>query len=107
MNMKSIMTIGIAVILAAVCGCSTTRGPSLNGQDDSRTWAEYQLYRSQERIRNGMSEEKVLGIAGTPDFKKGEVWIWRYQKDNHFTDMKVEFAERKVTQSTISEAIAD
>ena len=101
------MTIGIAVLLAAVCGCGTTRGPSLTGQRDSRTWAEYQLYRSQERIRNGMSEEKVLGIAGTPDFKKGEVWIWRYQKDNTFTDMKVEFNKGRVTHSTVSEGIAD
>jgi hypothetical protein len=54
-----------------------------------------------------MSEAKVLGIVGTPDFKFGETWIWRYQKYNHFTDLKVEFIEGKVTSSAISEGIAD
>lgn len=104
--MKQINTFGIALILVAVCGC-ITRGPSLASLRSSRPWAEYQLYRSQETIRNGMSEAKVLGIVGTPDFKFGETWIWRYQKYNHFTDLKVEFIEGKVTSSAISEGIAD
>ena len=97
---------GFALSLLVISGC-VAHGPSLSSLRESQPWSEYQLYRSQESIRNGMSEAKVLGIAGAPDFKTGDTWIWRHQKDNYFTDLRVSFVEGKATGSAVAEGIAD